>query len=171
MIPVIRAPNETKLAKLRGPRLVVSEALLQRRWSLSNICPRHTHPMLGPSAELPSFNEDVLCRQCKRHWCQSLTREGTSCPRCKSNDTEMVGPFSLEIKALYMEGAARRRQQDITNIIEENDAITEFSSAIGILRQNVLLEDLGRPVHAESLSGIYFPSHFLMPSLLALEWQ
>ncbi|KAF7876303.1 hypothetical protein EAF04_001399 [Stromatinia cepivora] len=68
-----------------------------------------------------------------------------------------------------MEDAARRRQDDIINVNEAGNVVTEFSSAFRLLRQNAFLENLGQAFRPISSSRVYLPNRLSMPPLIALD--
>lgn len=112
---------------------------------------------------------DLLCLQCQRHWCQSSNSHESRCPKCQTIDAKVIGPFTSDLKNDYVEEAARRRQKDVDSFTEGKDITTGLSLAIAVLRQNMSLENFGRPSHLASLAGTYFPNQSLMPSLIALD--
>ncbi|TGO31682.1 hypothetical protein BHYA_0437g00030 [Botrytis hyacinthi] len=98
-----------------------------------------------------------------------LAQNETKLAKQLGRKLDVIGPFTLDLKNDYVEEAARRRKKDIVSFTEGEDTTTELSLAIAALRQNMSLENFGRPSRPLSLAGTYFPNQSSIPSLIALD--
>ncbi|TGO49828.1 hypothetical protein BCON_0199g00200 [Botryotinia convoluta] len=160
--PCDTCPKRNKAGKTAWTQIGCKRGTLSEEMESIDLCPKsYSQPM--PSGI------DILCLQCRRHWCQSSNPHESRCPRCQIIDAKVIGPFTSDLKNIYVEEAARRRKKDIVSFTEGEDKITELSLAIAALRQNISLENFGRPSRPLSLAGTYFPNQASMPSLIALD--
>ncbi|TGO22283.1 hypothetical protein BPAE_0174g00040 [Botrytis paeoniae] len=160
--PCDTCPKRNKAGKTAWAQIGCKRGTLSQEIESIDLCPK------SRSQPMPS-GIDIFCLQCRRHWCQSTNPHESRCPRCQIIDAKVIGPFTSDLKNNHVEEAARRRKKDVVSFTEGEDTITELSLAIAALRQNISLENFGRPPRPLSLAGAYFPNQASMPSLIALD--
>ncbi|THV45470.1 hypothetical protein BGAL_0485g00090 [Botrytis galanthina] len=160
--PCDTCPKRNKAGKTAWTQIGCKRGTLSEEMESIDLCPKSC------SQPVPS-GIDLLCLQCQCHWCQSSNSHESRCPKCQTIDANVIGPFTSDLKNDYVEEAARRRQKDVDSFTEWEDITTGLSLAIAALRQNMSLENFGRPSRPVSLAGLYFPNQSLMPSLIALD--
>ncbi|TGO69073.1 hypothetical protein BELL_0792g00050 [Botrytis elliptica] len=160
--PCDSCPKRSKAGKTAWTQIGCKRGTLSEEMESIDLCPKsYSQPM--------SSGIDILCLRCQRHWCQSSNSHESRCPKCQIIDAKEIGPFTSDLKNDYVEEVARRRKKDIVSFTEGEDTITELSLAIDALRQNMSLENFGRPSRPLSLARTYFPNQASMPSLIALD--